>query len=436
MTESSPHHFAIYVEALLGAGHMRKVATLSKELSDRGHKITILCSSNSLKKATNFDFGENTSWHALPELHFDKTQGIYVSPRSIALENDHAYTQERANSIIGFLQDQQPDTLITEPWPLGKGIYDNEMKMALDHIQNNTYRPALIALSRDLLLYPNDRQHTRSDAEFDKAGIDIINRYYDALITAGDETIFTLKDSIRGNHKIEIPIYYPGYFLSPLPDRNSLDDQERDVVVSAGGGFSENNHLPLLEYAIRARQFSDYKHHTWRIFISEDCPPHLMQQLESLRRQQADPDGIIFEKNSGEYMHHLVNAKAIISMAGLNSVVEAAYLKKNHNIPIALYALHDPALPISGQEMRAQKFGDIFGLSMIRKDDTLTPENINQHLRAFKPASHSRIELNGAKRSADILEHISSHKRARNVEHAHTTHKPYIPIIANPFDFP
>lgn len=433
MTESSPHHFAIYVEALLGAGHMRKVATLAKELSDRGHKITILCSPNSFKKAASFNFGKHTSWHALPEVHFDETRGIYVSPRSIALEEDYAHTQKRADSIIGFLQDQQPDTLITEPWPLGKGIYDNEMKMALDHIQNSAYRPALIALSRDLLLYPNDRNLAKSEAEFDKAGIDIINRYYDALITAGDENIFTLKDSIRGYHHIEIPIYYPGYFLSPLPDRNTLNDHERDVVVSAGGGFSQNNHLPLLEYAIRARQFSDFKHHTWRIFISEDCPSHLMQQLESLRRQQANPDGIIFEKNSAEYMHHLVNAKAVISMAGLNSVVEAAYLKKGYNIPIALYALRDPALPISGQEMRAEKFGAIFGLSVIRKDDLLTPENINQHLRALEPAGHSTIELNGAKRSAYILEHISSQQRRLNVKHSHT---PYMPIIANPFDFP
>jgi len=378
----------IYVQHLLGSGHLRRAALLARAYTEAGFTVRLV-----------------SGGFVVPDLDHGAAEFIQLEPVRCREDNfnrlldtsgtqiDEAFKARRRKQLLAAFDKAHLDALIIEMYPFGRRQMRFELEPLIEHAAKSTPKPLIVASVRDIL------QTGRKPGRNEEAA-QIVERDFDAVLVHGDPAFVSFSASFPPAGRIAARIHQTGYLAEPAPTIAKPGDPGWDeVVVSAGGGAVGG---ALLHAAIAARPLSSLKERTWRILTGS-----AMDEAERDALTKVGGPGTIIERARPDFVRLLKGAAVSVSQGGYNTVTDIL----NAGVKAVI-------VPFEGdgeteQTMRAENLA-ARGAAILLPESDLNPENL---ARAVGDADQmardkSAIDLSGAATSVRLLGGWLS-KRAR-----------------------
>jgi len=208
---------------------------------------------------------------------------------------------------LACFKETQPDVIAVELYPFGRRQFRFELLPLLEQATASARRPKIVCSVRDILV-------SKARPERNREIVDIINRYFDAVLVHGDPGLITFGHTFPAAREIEDKIRYTGYVVDGAhADFKRLRDT-REVLVSAGGGSVGE---PLLRAALAARAISSAGQLPWRMLGGPNLPDDVFEDLKSTA-----PAGVVIERHRTDFPSLMANCRLSISQAGYNTVMD------------------------------------------------------------------------------------------------------------------
>ena len=370
-----------YVQHLLGIGHQRRGATLTRAMQEAGLDVTYV-----------------SGGHAIPNLELAGANFVQLPPvRAVDLyfkelvdENDRpideAWRESRRAALMAAYQTCNPDLIILELYPFGRRQMRFELLPLLDAARARTRPPVVVSSVRDILVEPPKPERLVEMLER-------IETYFDHVMVHGDEALVPFERTFPHAADIADKISYTGYVVDQRAEAGASNGLGHgEVLVSAGGGAVGDK---LLRTAIAARALSSLSAATWRVLVGTKVP-----QAEFLALSELAEPGIIVERARGDFPVLLMNCTLSISQGGYNTVMESL-----HAGCASLIVPYAGGLE-SEQTLRAELLAER-GLINVLAEADLSPENL--------AANIDTTILNQGKRKAITIKTDGAAETARLV---------------------
>jgi predicted glycosyltransferase len=279
-------------------------------------------------------------------------------------------------SAISF----RPDVAVVDKLPLG---HAGELEPTLERLKQAAGCRLVLGL-RDI---EDSRENVRRKwgAELRRS----IGRYYDAIIVYGPDSSLDAIDCLD-ELELDIPLHHVGYVGTPIPESGPADVNGDYVLVTAGGGFDGFELLATFAQAVRLRPLPC---HT--LMVAGPLMPEA--QRARLDKLTAGLDIRVCELRT-DMEHVIAGARAIVSMAGYNTVSELMRARKP--------ALLVPRIgPSQEQLIRARELSAL-GLQDMLHPAELAPaalrESVDRLLERVAP-QNLPPHYSGTERAAQIL---------------------------------
>jgi predicted glycosyltransferase len=376
----------VYVQHLLGIGHLARIQRIARSLVARGADVCIA--------RGGVDAG-------LPDI--EGAEIFQLAPARVTAEEmsvllhadgrpfTDADQRERCDQLLALLMRFQPDVLLVEAFPFGRRQMRFELLPLLTKARE--LNVSVIAASiRDIL--QNNWKPGRAEET-----VAAVKAYFDLVLVHGEEAstplglTFPLADAIAAKTR------YTG-LVGPPSGRSVI--HAYDVVVSAGGGSVGS---ALLQCAIAAAPLSRLGNGAWLVLTGKNAPGADIARLEGQARSSRAR--ITIAQSVPDLPAHLRGAKLSISQAGYNTVADVLAVGcASVLVPFARGGETE-------QTARAEALAAARRAVMIAEDN-LDPMRlaaaIDEALALPQPKS---LQLDGASRSADILfEALVNHRTA------------------------
>jgi predicted glycosyltransferase len=286
-----------YVQHLLGIGHLRRAATLARDLSVGGFDVLLVSGGAPVE---GLALG-NARFHQLPPLRAaDET--LRDLARLDGGPFDEAFQRRRSETLLKLLREEAPDIVLIEQFPFGR----TRLRFELVPLVEACSGRALVACSvRDVVR----RARPERVAETEQ----LLERWFDVVLIHADPALVPFEQSFAGWDRIKSRAFYTGYVSErDLTRRTQGSEGKDEVIVSVGGGAAG---APLLEAAIAARSATALADRTWRLLLGENLP-------ERVRASLVASPGIVIEPARADFTTLLANAVLSISQAGYNTTIE------------------------------------------------------------------------------------------------------------------
>ena len=292
----------IWVQHLLGIGHVRRAALIARAMTEAGLDVTV--ASGGFPVA-GVSYGDARVVQLPPARAADKSFKLLVTEGDRPL--DDAWKQRRRTALLSLADDIDPDILLLETYPFGRRQFRFELLPLLDRLGKRPSRPLIAASVRDILVA---KDNPAREAEM----ADIARRHLDLVLVHGDPELVPFEATFPPADTIRDLIRYTGYAAParkpPVPE----GDGHGEVVVSVGGGAVG---LPLLHAAIDARPLTALADIRWRLLAGPDIHETEFQALCT-----AAPDGVIVERARPDFPDLLARCTLSISQAGYNTLMD------------------------------------------------------------------------------------------------------------------
>ena len=292
----------IYVQHLLGIGHLRRAALLANALANHDFEVDLVSggmpnSGVSLHQVT---------YHQLPPVRSLDGQFDQLVDESGDLIDQH-WKQQRCDALLKLFEALSPDALITETFPFGRRMMRFELLPLLQAATQQASSPLVISSIRDIL-------QPKSKPGRDQEILQWFEAYFDKILVHGDEHFASLGDTYSLAGEITDKIFYTGYISESNNDTQTRAGSKHEVLVSGGGGAAS---LPLLKTAIDAKSRSKLNRHTWRLLVGHGIDANSFEHL-----QNTAAAGIIVERNRSDFPTLLQQCAVSVSQAGYNTVCD------------------------------------------------------------------------------------------------------------------
>ena len=289
----------IWVQHLLGIGHVRRAALIARAMTEAGLDVTV--ASGGFPVA-GVSYGDARVVQLPPARAADKSFKLLVTEGDRPL--DDAWKERRRTALLSLADESRsrhpaagnlplrpPSVPFRTPAPAGPPD-----------------PPASVAASvRDILVA---KDNPAREAEM----ADIARRHLDLVLVHGDPALVPFEATFPPADTIRDLIRYTGYVAParnpPTPD----GDGHGEVVVSVGGGAVG---LPLLRAAMEARPLTALANIPWRLLAGPDIPEAEFQTLRT-----SAPAGIIVERARPDFPELLARCTLSISQAGYNTLMD------------------------------------------------------------------------------------------------------------------
>jgi predicted glycosyltransferase len=365
----------IWVQHLLGIGHVRRAALIARAMTEAGLDVTV--ASGGFPVA-GVSYGDARVVQLPPARAADKSFKLLVTEGDRPL--DDAWKKRRSTALLSLADEVDPDILLLETYPFGRRQFRFELLPLLDHLT----RPLVAASVRDILVA---KDNPAREAEM----ADIARRHLDLVLVHGDPALVPFEATFPPAETIRDLIRYTGYVAParkpPVPD----GDGHGEVVISVGGGAVG---LPLLRAAMEARPLTAFANTPWRLLAGPDIPEADFQALRI-----SAPAGIIVERARPDFPELLARCTLSISQAGYNTLMDI--LQARCRAVVVPFAAGNE----TEQTDRARLF-EARGLLHIADEASLTAETlataITRALEAPPPPAFAPA-LDGAANTARLL---------------------------------
>ncbi len=381
----------IYVQHLLGIGHLRRAAVLARTLAARGAEV--LCVSGGMPVA-NIDLG-NATLVQLPPARIQGLDYKRLFDQSDA-PVDADWCANRCAMLLRTVSEFAPDTVVTETFPFGRRLLRFELEALLEQIAASPRRIRLACSIRDILEgFPGPEGRMQQVVEQ-------VNEHYALVLVHSDPHWVALADTFPGADQIADRVRYTGYvsgFQNRVcqPELHTIDADHAygsgEIVVSTGGGVVGED---LALAAIGAGRLA-LTPHRWRVLVGHNLPQHRFQALASMAGGQ-----VCVERNRADFNRLLTTASVSVSQAGYNTVAELLGTRT----PAVIVPFTAPGQ--FEQRRRAQLLaarGRVIHLAADRLEPgtlvTAVSEALSSQLTLT--TGKDRVRLDGAARTADLL---------------------------------
>ncbi len=290
----------IYVQHLLGVGHLQRMLALADGLAT---EFDVALVSGGMPAATA---PPGVGFVQLPPLRS-------IDARFIDLVDadgkpiDDAWKTRRRDALLEAYRAIGPRLLLTETYPFGRRMLGFELLPLLEAARADPNCRVIATSIRDVL-------QPKSKPEREREICELIARYYDYVLVHGDPALIPLASSFALAAEIADKTVYSGHLYRPPAAGPPGGEGAGEVVVSAGGS---DTGLALLRCALEARALSELAAVGWRILVS---PTIAEADFADLVRRAGD--GITVERNRPDFPALLARARLSISQAGYNTVTE------------------------------------------------------------------------------------------------------------------
>jgi predicted glycosyltransferase len=374
-----------YCQHVLGIGHFFRSLEICKAFA--GHEVILITGGSRVP----VQLPSHVREMHLPELMMNQEFSLLYSPEEG--KSVPQVMQERRQLLFHLFATEAPDLFIVELYPFGRKAFRFEIDPILEGIHCGDLPPSRVVCSlRDILVEKKD------PIAYEARVIDILNRYFDALLIHADPRVLTLDETFSRLKDITVPMVYTG-FVTPIPAPDAgrrlrqqlgIDQKEILIVASAGGG---NVGKILLEAVVEAFEFMNidqpiHLHLFTGPFLDEDA----FERLQRIR----DTRLRIFRFTS-DFSSYLSGADLSVSMAGYNTCMNIAAAK----VPALVW----PFPQNREQGLRALRLAQ-FGVLQVLSEEDLHPRRLSaimQQAISLRSRSTADIDLSGAASTARWL---------------------------------
>lgn len=370
----------IYVQHLLGVGHLHRVSAIARAMARNGFATTLV--SGGMPDPT---------LHGLEGIRFIQLPPARAQDSSFRVlldEHDVPVTDEwramRLARLQAVFDEVAPDVLLTELFPFGRRPMRFELLPLLARIRERRPKPLVFCSVRDILV-------DRSKPERDLDSIAWLQQHYDGAFIHGDPAIVPFEKTFPLADRIRDQLEYTGYIVEQH-DIPQTGAGEGEVLVSAGGGAVG---LPLFRTALAAKPLSAARDRQWRILVSRQENTAAVEEL----RQLAGP-GVIIEPVRPDFPGMLRHCLLSISKAGYNTVMETLASRARAVV-----------VPFAGgeeteQALRANLLAER-GLLQVVRESGLTPQRLADAIGAALASAPATagIRLDGADETVRLVRH-------------------------------
>ena len=289
----------IYVQHLLGIGHVRRTALLVAEMRKLG--LTVGVVSGGIPDEA-IDFGADRVIQ-LPACR-SADHGFSGLVDQDGKPVDDAWKDGRKNALFAAYQELSPRLLLVEMFPFGRRAFRFELLPLLERAGEDGVKR--VCSVRDLLVRKKDIQKERWMR-------DVARSYFDRVLVHGDPAVFGFDRSFPFAADLRDMLDYTGYVAADVKRDSSVS--RAGVVVSAGGGAVGAD---LIAAAIAARPLSaKYAKAHWDIITGPHFPADAFARLSANL-----PDGIRLHRFLSDFRDRLVRADISVSQAGYNTLMD------------------------------------------------------------------------------------------------------------------
>ncbi len=367
----SDPRIAIWVQHLLGTGHLRRALLLAEALAARGARVVLASGGPSLP----WSLPAGVQLVQLPAIraadaHFSALATAGGEPVSEEL------WAERRVLLENLLRTFRPRVFVTEHWPFGRGAFARELEPLLERAQAEGV--ALVASVRDVLVSkPDPRAHARMLARAAP---------FARVLVHGDPSLLPFCASFPAAAALGDRLIHTGYLA---PRSRPVRERTREILVSAGGGAVGRS---LRAVAVAAARLT--AHRPWRIVGG---PAAEAQELAALAADA--PPGVVIDGHRADLADLLARAAVSVSQAGYNTVVEALAA----GTPMVLVPFADGR---EDEQTRRAEALAARGSAWLLPERSLTPRalarTVTEALAAPAIVEHG-IRLDGAARAAEAI---------------------------------
>jgi predicted glycosyltransferase len=379
----------LYVQHLLGIGHLMRGAHLARAFSAAGFDVDLVSGGFAVP---DLPLGTARLVQLPPARSRDESFGEIVDEQGNAV--DEAWRRLRRERLLQIFAERRPEVLVIEMFPFGRRQMRFELIPLLEATAASNPRPIVACSVRDIV------QRRRAPDRVEET-LDLVERMFDLVLVHGDPSLVRFEDSFPLVGRLARRLRYTGYVAPADTMRGKAGDPGWDeVVVSAGGGAVGGT---LLATALAARRFSELHGRHWRFLVGGNMPNEAFRAL--VERAEAL---VTIERTRPDFGQILANCRVSISQAGYNTIMD-----------IMAAGTRAVVVPFLGageteQELRAEKLA-ARGLVQRVLEHELTPHRLAAALDAADamPAPcFSGIERQGGEASARIIAEAVAERRA------------------------
>ena len=379
----------VYVQHLLGIGHLKRAVTLARALAAAGLEVTLANGGFDVPGLT----AQGVHTVQLPPAAAADLQFKHLVDEA-GRPVDDAWKRRRREALLAAWRAAEPHALLIELFPFGRRQMRFELLPLLEAAARAEHRPVIVSSVRDVL-GGGQRDPARQDEM-----LAMFERYFDHLLVHGDPAFIAFDRTFRHAGRIAGRLHYTGYVVETgaAPSRSGNGDGRAgvdEIIVSAGGGAVGRR---LLETAVRARPMTTVADRTWRVLAGVNAGTDEYAALAALAA--ALGEGRVFvERSREDFTQLLANCLLSVSQVGYNTIMETLQA-----------GARAVAVPWAGgneteQTLRARLLAER-GLIEVLEEDALGPETLAAAIdrAALRPPRAGRaIDLGGARRSAALL---------------------------------
>jgi predicted glycosyltransferase len=387
----------LYVQHLLGVGHLKRAVTLARAMAAAGLEVTL--ASGGVPVVELAPEGKMRGVHVVqlpPASAGDLDFKTLVDGEGRLI--DAEWQRARSAALLAAWRIADPHVLVLELFPFGRRQMRFELLPLLDAATGAARRPFTGAARRPAIACSvRDVLGAQKSEARQAETLALVERYFDRVLVHGDPRVIAFDRTFPGAGRIAGWIEYTGYVVDAAqpPDSGAGKDE---VIVSAGGGAVG---AALLEAAIRSKPLTVLRERKWRVLAGNNLPLADFQKLAALA---AGATGIVLERSRPDFTALLANCALSISQAGYNTLMET--------IRAGARAV---VVPFAGgheteQTLRARCFAER-GLLELLEESALTPAALAAAVdrAARKPAALPvGIDLEGAQRSAASIAQLAT----------------------------
>ena len=373
----------LYVQHLLGIGHLRRSSRIAEALVREGIRVTLISGGEPLS-AIACTSAERVI--QLPPIRA-LDAGFKALVDELGRPIDEKLRTTRRSALLAAFADEQPDALLIEAFPFGRRAFRFELDALIEAARARRPRPLLLCSLRDIVVSP---EHPGRRKEI----VDRVRNDFDFVLVHGDPAFIPLEDSFPLASEIGDKLIYTGYVAESHQAGDAAGSDETagadEVVVSVGGGAVGG---ALLRTAVETRRQGCLANLAWRLLAGPNLP-----EPEFAALAVALPAGVVLERYRPDFSQILRRCRVSVSQAGYNTVLDILAARA------AAVVVPFASERETEQSLRAERLA-ARGVLELLPENQLSSERLASALdRAIfaRPATIA-IDTGGARRSARLV---------------------------------
>lgn len=371
----------LYVQNLLGIGHLRRAAAVARALANAGADVAFVSGG---MPVPHLPLGGAKMVQLPPIRTEDGNFKVLLDETDTPI--DDAFRDARRDRLLALFEELRPAALITELFPFGRRQMRFELLPLLERARQAEWHPQVFSSMRDILV-------TKPRRDRNQEIVDTLNAYYDGALIHSDPDLIRLDRTFPMAAEITVEQHYTGYVVNAddiaVPEADPAETGE--VLVSAGGGAVGDRFMPTVAGMIPELPLAD---RPWRLVTGHHMPKAALAEIEA-----AVPANAVIERSVPNLPELMAGAALSVSQAGYNTLLELLAARTR-----AVVVPYEGGVETE-QRLRADLLADVGALEVVA-EDALSAETLGAAMERARGRSRDAVpsvDLDGARKTAAFV---------------------------------